>query len=75
MRCCGVFGASGCEFLTYATQNLEEWRSKGKEVVVEMIRKAEEDLNEKEGAENLDEMVMMGESSVQPYRDSVSARH
>ena len=74
MRCCGVFGASGCEFLAYATQNLEEWRSKGKEVVVEMIRKAEEDLNEKEGAEKLHEL-MMGESSVQPYHDSVSARH
>ena len=34
---CGVFGVSSDEYLTYATQNREEWRTRGQEIVQEMM--------------------------------------
>jgi hypothetical protein len=32
-----VFGVSSDEFLTYATQNREEWKARGEEMVQEMM--------------------------------------
>ena len=34
---CGVFGVSSDEYLNYALQNREEWRSRGKEIVAEYV--------------------------------------
>lgn len=35
---CGVFGVSSDEYLSYATQNRQEWEERGEEVVQEMLR-------------------------------------
>ena len=35
---CGVFGVSSDEYLTYATQNRNEWERKGQGVVQELIK-------------------------------------
>ena len=34
---CGVFGVSSDEYLNYAKRNREEWASKGKDVVTQMM--------------------------------------
>ena len=39
---CGVFGASGDEYLTYAVQNRNEWAERGEELCREMVEKTEE---------------------------------
>ena len=36
---CGVFGVSSDEYLSYATQNRNEWERKGEEIVAGMIAK------------------------------------
>jgi hypothetical protein len=36
---CGVFGVSSDEYLNYAMKNRQEWKDKGEEVVVEMLKK------------------------------------
>eukprot|EP00934_Nitzschia_sp_Nitz4_P000129 Nitzschia sp. Nitz4//scaffold16_size188269//96486//104413//NITZ4_001795-RA/size188269-snap-gene-0.143-mRNA-1//-1//CDS//3329538529//129//frame0 len=36
---CGVFGVSSDEYLNYAMKNREEWEQKGKQVVVDMVKK------------------------------------
>ena len=36
---CGVFGVSSAEYLNYATQNRNEWKERGKEVVASYVRK------------------------------------
>ncbi len=36
---CGVFGVSSHEYLSYAVENRDEWVSKGKEIVEEMVTK------------------------------------
>ena len=43
---CGVFGISSDENLNYATRNLNEWKSKGQDVVTEMHKAAELRMNE-----------------------------
>jgi hypothetical protein len=40
LKDCGVFGVSSDEYLAYALQNRQEWESRGKEVVEEMIQNA-----------------------------------
>ena len=35
---CGVFGVSSDEYLTYATQNRNEWEWKGQELVAEYYK-------------------------------------
>lgn len=39
---CGVFGASGDEYLTYAVQNRNEWVERGEDLCREMVDKTEE---------------------------------
>ena len=39
---CGVFGASGDEYHTYAVNNRNEWAERGKEICRDMVDKAEE---------------------------------
>ncbi|CAB9503949.1 Receptor-type guanylate cyclase gcy [Seminavis robusta] len=41
LETCGVFGVSSGEFLSYATQNRQEWESKGKEIIQEMMQELE----------------------------------
>lgn len=41
LRDCGVFGVSSDENLSYATQNREEWISRGQEIVAEMVEQVE----------------------------------
>jgi len=41
LKDCGVFGVSSDEYLNYAMRNREEWEAKGREVVSEMVEKAE----------------------------------
>jgi hypothetical protein len=43
---CGVFGASGYEYISYVMKNKKEWERKGRQVVQEMVllyKDAEED--------------------------------
>jgi hypothetical protein len=37
LKDCGVFGVSCDEFLNYAQKNRDEWESRGKEIVAEMV--------------------------------------
>ena len=37
---CGVFGVSSDEYLNYAMKNREEWETKGKEIVKEMVEES-----------------------------------
>jgi 3'5'-cyclic nucleotide phosphodiesterase/Adenylate and Guanylate cyclase catalytic domain len=46
LKDCGVFGVSSDEYLNYAEQNLAEWKSKGEQVVQEMIRKVKDEYGE-----------------------------
>ena len=39
LKDCGVFGVSSDEYLNYATQNRNEWKERGQEVVAEYVRK------------------------------------
>ena len=39
LKDCGVFGVSSGEYLNYAMKNREEWVSRGKEVVAEMMER------------------------------------
>ncbi|GKZ00827.1 hypothetical protein MPSEU_001034400 [Mayamaea pseudoterrestris] len=41
LKDCGVFGVSSDEYLNYAQQNRREWELKGKEIVSEMVEKAD----------------------------------
>ena len=41
---CGVFGVSSDEFLNYAQNNREEWKTRGQEVVAEMMNKVEKEV-------------------------------
>jgi hypothetical protein len=34
---CGVFGASGYEYISYVLKNKKEWERKGRQVVQEMV--------------------------------------
>jgi len=46
LKDCGVFGASGYEYISYVLKNKKEWERKGRQVVQEMIslyKDAEED--------------------------------
>jgi class 3 adenylate cyclase len=38
---CGVFGVSSDEYLSYATQNRQEWEERGKELVATMVAAAD----------------------------------
>ena len=44
MKECGVFGVSSDEFLNYAQNNREEWKTRGQEVVAEMMNKVEKEV-------------------------------
>ena len=37
--CCGVFGVSSDEYLSYALLNRREWEVRGQEVVAELVAK------------------------------------
>jgi hypothetical protein len=41
LKNCGVFGVSSEEYLNYALQNLAEWKSKGEEIVAELVQQLE----------------------------------
>ena len=45
-----MFGVSSDEYLKYAQQNLDEWKVKGKQVVVDMARKASEEYDQMESS-------------------------
>ena len=42
---CGVFGASGYEYVSYVLKNKKEWEQKGQQVVQEMVL-LKEDMDE-----------------------------
>jgi 3'5'-cyclic nucleotide phosphodiesterase len=42
LKDCGVFGVSSDEYLNYATKNRQEWESRGREVVEEMVQRVRE---------------------------------
>jgi 3'5'-cyclic nucleotide phosphodiesterase len=44
LKDCGVFGVSSDEYLNYAVRNRREWENKGREVVLEMVEKANREL-------------------------------
>jgi 3'5'-cyclic nucleotide phosphodiesterase len=37
LKDCGVFGVSSDEYLNYATRNRQEWETRGREIVIEMM--------------------------------------
>jgi class 3 adenylate cyclase len=54
---CGVFGASGYEYISYVLKNKKEWERKGRQVVQEMILlyKDKEEGSEDEGMSDSEE--------------------
>ena len=44
LKDCGVFGVSSGEYLNYAENNLEEWKVRGQEVVVEMVERVRDQI-------------------------------
>lgn len=48
---CGVFGASGYEYISYVLKNKKEWERKGRQVVQEMVL-LYKDANDEEGQED-----------------------
>ena len=63
LKQCGVFGVSSDECLTYAEQNLAEWKAKGRQVVDDMVCEAQ-----KESDLNVASVAMMNESTFAPHR-------
>jgi hypothetical protein len=43
---CGVFGVSSAEYLQYAMKNRNEWESRGREVVSELVEAAQRNHEE-----------------------------
>ena len=45
LKDCGVFGVSSDEYLNYAVKNRQEWETRGRDVVAEMIETVQKKLN------------------------------
>jgi hypothetical protein len=43
LKDCGVFGVSSDEYLQYAVSNRNEWETKGKSVVAELVASVKEE--------------------------------
>jgi hypothetical protein len=37
LKCCGAFGVSSDEYLTYASQNCAEWEEKGEALLEQLV--------------------------------------
>lgn len=45
LKDCGVFGVLSSEYLNYAVKNRREWENKGREIVTEMVKKAQREFH------------------------------
>jgi hypothetical protein len=68
LKNCGVFGVSSEEYLNYALQNSAEWKSKGEEIVAELVQQLELHHNH-----DMTTAVDKGQEGVDPSHDDYSS--
>jgi hypothetical protein len=68
---CGVFGTSCDEFVDCALDNHQEWKERGKEIVLEMLaeEEAQEDLGEEDKGKKKYDSMRSGHSRVETIKE------